>query len=86
MLSFFKRKDDRPNPIFTVFLEQLVNDLIDQLSNAEITYKLQNELQGEIHPVQVKLDKLEFNIACLKSLCKEFPIWEIMDCIEIKRD
>jgi hypothetical protein len=42
MLSFFKKKDDKPNPIFSVHLEQLVSDLIDQLSNAEITYKLEN--------------------------------------------
>lgn len=70
VLGFFKKKDSQASPIFTVYLDQLVADLLDQLSSAEITYKLQNELKGELNPVSVGADSLEFNVGCLAHICK----------------
>ena len=34
VLSFFKQKEEKSAAIFTIQLEQLVIDLLDQLSNA----------------------------------------------------
>lgn len=74
VLSFFKEKNEKSNRIFTIELENLIADFLDQLSNAEITYKLEKSLSGEIHTVEVDKNALKIDTGCLKYVCKEFPI------------
>lgn len=63
-----------------------MSDLLEHLANAEILYKLDNELKGEISSVKVVGECLDIGIGCLGSVCKEFPVKEIMECLEFRKD
>jgi hypothetical protein len=39
-LSFFKQKEQKNSKIFTINFEPLILDLLDQLTNVELAYKL----------------------------------------------
>ena len=60
--------------------------MLEQLTNAELIYKLENDLQEDIHPVEIDQNILKVGSPFLKSISKEYPIQEIVECLSIKKD
>lgn len=50
-LSYFKNKDVRKLKVFIIDFESLILDLLEQLTSAELIYKLEHSLQEDLHAV-----------------------------------
>jgi hypothetical protein len=52
----------------------LIIDLIEQLTNVEIAYKLESSAKEEMQKVEVMDDQIKFETHGFKCISKEFPI------------
>jgi hypothetical protein len=86
VLAYFKQKEVKEKDIFRVDFSELIEDLVNQMSALELTFKIEHNLEEAIRflVIQDKQFKLEaFN---LKKIPTEYPIGEIAECLFIQVD
>jgi branched-subunit amino acid permease len=74
VLSYFKQKDSKDLPVFTITFMPLITDLLNQLNATELIDKIESESKEPIKVFPSLTSTLKLETFELKALSKEYPI------------